>query len=186
MGTSTVSGPFRSQNGFQELVNGVWTPVGGGGGGGGGYVFVDLASGVGIYPDNRYSNSPNSLSGPTAGTVVTLPLVDAGQTIALVTVTGNTGDVWKIKLPTAPGTDSQFFLPTILISGQSSSGGGPLFVEDIIGGSNTATDEFFLYSPVISPLHILRLPNYVYNVATRDDDYDDDDDDKWWQVCRRH
>jgi hypothetical protein len=33
MGTSTVSGPFRSQNGFQELVDGVWTPVGGGGGG---------------------------------------------------------------------------------------------------------------------------------------------------------
>lgn len=32
MGTSTVSGPFRSANGFQELVNGVWTPVGGGGG----------------------------------------------------------------------------------------------------------------------------------------------------------
>ena len=31
MGTSTVSGPFRSQNGFQELVDGVWTPVGGGG-----------------------------------------------------------------------------------------------------------------------------------------------------------
>lgn len=36
MGTSTVSGPFRSENGFQELVNGVWTPVSGGGGGGGG------------------------------------------------------------------------------------------------------------------------------------------------------
>ena len=35
MGISTVSGPFRSQNGFQELVDGVWTPVGGGGGGGG-------------------------------------------------------------------------------------------------------------------------------------------------------
>lgn len=33
MGTSTVSGPFRSQNGFQELVNGQWVPVGGGGGG---------------------------------------------------------------------------------------------------------------------------------------------------------
>lgn len=32
MGISTVSGPFRSQNGFQELVDGVWTPVGGGGG----------------------------------------------------------------------------------------------------------------------------------------------------------
>lgn len=35
MGTSTVSGPFRSANGFQELVNGVWTPVAGGGGSGG-------------------------------------------------------------------------------------------------------------------------------------------------------
>ena len=31
MGISTVSGPFRSKNGFQELVDGVWTPVGSGG-----------------------------------------------------------------------------------------------------------------------------------------------------------
>lgn len=34
MGTSTVSGPFRSANGFQELVNGQWVPVAGSGGGG--------------------------------------------------------------------------------------------------------------------------------------------------------
>lgn len=35
MGTSTVSGPFRSANGFQQLdENGVWVPVTGGGGGG--------------------------------------------------------------------------------------------------------------------------------------------------------
>jgi hypothetical protein len=27
MGISTVSGPFRSQNGFQELVNGEWSPI---------------------------------------------------------------------------------------------------------------------------------------------------------------
>ena len=40
MGTSTVSGPFRSENGFQELVDGVWTPVGGGGGGGGAEVLI--------------------------------------------------------------------------------------------------------------------------------------------------
>lgn len=34
MANSTFSGPVRSQNGFQELVDGVWTPLGGGGGGG--------------------------------------------------------------------------------------------------------------------------------------------------------
>jgi hypothetical protein len=33
MANSTFSGPVRSQNGFQELVDGVWTPLGGGGGG---------------------------------------------------------------------------------------------------------------------------------------------------------
>lgn len=30
MANTTFSGPVRSQNGFQNLVNGVWTPVGGG------------------------------------------------------------------------------------------------------------------------------------------------------------
>lgn len=35
MANSTFSGPVRSQNGFQELVDGVWTPVGGGGSGAG-------------------------------------------------------------------------------------------------------------------------------------------------------
>jgi hypothetical protein len=160
MGTSTVSGPFRSQNGFQELVNGVWTPVGGGGGGGGGggYVFTNVSNGQ-LGTDNRYSNNPNSLSGPTAGTVVTLPLVDVGQTIVVFGLAGSGGDVWKIKLPTAPGTDTQIFYPIILISGEAGSGGGPLFVEDILGGSNTSTDEFFLYSPPVSPLHILRTQN---------------------------
>jgi hypothetical protein len=49
MGTSTVSGPFRSQNGFQELVNGVWTPVGGGGGGGGAVVTINTADFPGTY-----------------------------------------------------------------------------------------------------------------------------------------
>lgn len=34
MANTTFKGPVRSQNGFQQLVDGVWTPVGGGGGGG--------------------------------------------------------------------------------------------------------------------------------------------------------
>jgi|688.fasta_scaffold459301_3 hypothetical protein len=60
MGTSTVSGPFRSQNGFQELVNGVWTPVGGGGGGG---------------------SSPTIIPVTPGGTTYTLPaFTEVGQT----------------------------------------------------------------------------------------------------------
>lgn len=34
MANTTFNGPVRSENGFQELVDGVWTPLGGGGGGG--------------------------------------------------------------------------------------------------------------------------------------------------------
>ena len=39
MANTTFKGPVRSQNGFQQLVDGVWTPMGGGGGGGGGAPF---------------------------------------------------------------------------------------------------------------------------------------------------
>ena len=62
MGTSTVSGPFRSQNGFQELVNGVWTPVGGGGGGGG-----SIAT---IVPVTLGSYQPVVITKPELGTVL--------------------------------------------------------------------------------------------------------------------
>jgi hypothetical protein len=62
MGTSTVSGPFRSQNGFQELVNGVWTPVGGGGGGGG-----SIAT---VVPVTLGSYQPVVITKPELGTVL--------------------------------------------------------------------------------------------------------------------
>jgi len=71
MGTSTVSGPFRSENGFQELVNGVWTPVSGGGGGGGGPVLVNLTQ-ANVYGARGVS--------PT-GSVIQAPQVAPGEII---------------------------------------------------------------------------------------------------------
>jgi hypothetical protein len=47
MANSTFSGPVRSQNGFQELVDGVWTPLGGGGGGG--VNFIPYTPGITTY-----------------------------------------------------------------------------------------------------------------------------------------
>jgi hypothetical protein len=62
MGTSTVSGPFRSQNGFQELVNGEWVPVGGGGGGG----VSAITAGSGIAVDQSTGNVTVSNTGVTS------------------------------------------------------------------------------------------------------------------------
>ena len=57
MGTSTVSGPFRSANGFQELVNGQWVPVAGGGGGNSNDIVVTNT----IYPND----GTNTYGAPT-------------------------------------------------------------------------------------------------------------------------
>ena len=96
MGTSTVSGPFRSANGFQELVNGVWTPVSGGGGGGGGPVLVNLTL------DNVYGARGVT---PT-GSVIQAPQVAPGEIIRVFMdfetreVAGSTGPrpVWAVQL----------------------------------------------------------------------------------------
>lgn len=76
MGTSTVSGPFRSQNGFQELDgNGDWVAVGGG-------AVDSVSAGTGI-----------SVNSPTGAVVVT----NAGVTSAVagsgITVSSGTGAV---------------------------------------------------------------------------------------------
>jgi len=89
MGTSTVSGPFRSQNGFQELVNGVWTPVGGGGGGGNAPIVIDRSTSDSIVipavptaVGQVYTYFfPYPISGSGTAVDVTLPLVDGASTV---------------------------------------------------------------------------------------------------------
>lgn len=77
MGISTVSGPFRSANGFQELVNGVWTPVSGGGGNPN-----DIVVSGKIYPNDGTNiwGAPTSCSpfGPSYGNCF---FVDTGFTM---------------------------------------------------------------------------------------------------------
>ena len=63
MGTSTVSGPFRSANGFQQLdENGVWVPVTGGGGGGGGVTLIPYTVGSTMYTVTGLTNPGDSAS----------------------------------------------------------------------------------------------------------------------------
>ena len=73
MGTSTVSGPFRSENGFQQLdANGVWVPVAGGGGGG----VTSIVAGSGI-----------SVSSPTGAVTISATGGGGGGGAELVVVT---------------------------------------------------------------------------------------------------
>lgn len=81
MGTSTVSGPFRSANGFQELVDGQWVPVGGGVG--------------------------QSTIQAEAGGVVTLNFVTPGQ---LITVIGPMGSINPFTVTVAPVAGVDFWL----------------------------------------------------------------------------
>ena len=113
MGTSTVSGPFRSENGFQELVNGQWVPVAGGGGGGFVPVLLtnEYASSFGLL-DNRYSNDSTQAppTGPSAGTIIQLPPIQVGGTYYICQPAGaSSSSVWALKLPTLPGVDISAF-----------------------------------------------------------------------------
>jgi len=151
MGTSTVSGPFRSANGFQELVNGEWVPVAGGGG----FVPIHLYNQDGpVYgaADNRYSNNntQNPPTGPTAGTIVQLPQISLGGTYFIDTPTSSVpDDAWALKLPAISGTDLSAFY---------SSRYGRTYVISTWGVATVGTPEFVSY-PVYEPVDTL----YIYN-----------------------
>jgi hypothetical protein len=163
MGTSTVSGPFRSQNGFQQLVNGVWTPVGGGSGGIAATVTLgDSASAVysGV-PDNRYSNSFYSLSGSTAGTYIQLPAIEIGQSILVDSkAAAYDTNVWALKYPeNVPGVDVwTFWGSTLGVSGaESTSTATARPYEDLEGGGPST--YWFLYSYRPQNFIVTRIPN---------------------------
>lgn len=91
MANSTFSGPVRSQNGFQELVDGVWTPVGSGGGGG--------SAAVVVFRD------------PAVQTVITLPVpTEVGQVYNYLVPASVNGAGQKVIFvaPPVPGTSGSY------------------------------------------------------------------------------
>lgn len=162
MGTSTVSGPFRSENGFQELVNGQWVPVAGGGGGGGGFVPVALVGEYGSYvgmSDNRYSanGTQDPPTGPTAGNIIQLPPIQVGGTYYIYNPAGgSTYDTWALKLPAVPGVDLTAFASSrfAINYGIPTSGSFPVYTigPDSYGYSNVygPTDTMYFYGSLAS------------------------------------
>ena len=157
MGTSTVSGPFRSANGFQELdSNGQWVPVAGSGGGG--TVFISLSS-ENHYTDNYNENPP---TGPGAGTIVELPVIGVGETYTIYTGGGAGGlDAWALQLPTVPGVD------IVAIFGDWNvkviGGDSPLYtvLNEYSTSVNGPTDTVYIYGFIYNPMQIIRLENLV-------------------------
>lgn len=136
MGTSTVSGPFRSQNGFQELVNGVWTPVGSGGGGGGG---GDLAIPI------------ISVAGNT--TQISMPTLEIGQSVTYVSqVLGlYTTNGFNFTPASAAGVSSWTFV------GVTMSGGSV----NTFSGENTLLLPTPPEGSALWKITFTRFPNFV-------------------------
>lgn len=137
MGISTVSGPFRSKNGFQELVNGEWVSVAGGGGGGGGANYTPLT-----WVDGQTVN-------------VTVPtFTEVGQTVRYTTnltaQSSGSDTVLRLVFPNLGQDASAILLKTIGIS----SLGTTFLTEEVdiswpsVGGA--ATIEV-IYSGVLDP-----------------------------------
>lgn len=128
MGTSTVSGPFRSENGFQELVNGVWTPVSGGGGGGGGPVLVNLTL------DNVYG----ARGVPPTGSVIQAPQVAPGEIIRVfmdfetLEAANNTSPrpVWAVQLHGSEG--AYVYLETSVFVSEPLEQPPPVYVLNVV------------------------------------------------------
>jgi hypothetical protein len=125
MGTSTVSGPFRSQNGFQELVDGEWVPVSGGGsplsltttGTSGPATLVGSNLNIPNYATGGGGGGGNTTIIPWVGgnspTIYTLPAFTApGQTASFAWEFHNSsgsGDYLEVTMAPMPGVDVIFF-----------------------------------------------------------------------------
>lgn len=123
MANSTFSGPVRSQNGFQELVDGVWTPLGGGGGGSAAVVVI---------------------RDPAVNTVVTLPVpTEVGQVynyLVPASVNG-AGEKVTFALPSVPGTSGSYMTGvTILYTFNG------IFV---LGGSSSSNNAVEVYDQTL-------------------------------------
>jgi hypothetical protein len=155
MASSTFSGPVRSQNGFQEWDGTAWVPVAGGGGGG--TTVVELTT-DNVYSENYINDPP---IGPSAGTIITLPIVGVGETITIRLTAGTTFFAWAIELPAIPGTDLATFLGTY--SAKVFNNNSPVRVSSAAYALELSApnDTLYLYDQLIADTVFTRLPNIV-------------------------
>lgn len=111
MAESTVSGPFRSENGFQQLdENGEWVPVTGGGGGGG-VTSVIAGSGVSVSsPTGAVTIANTGVTSIIAGSGISVSAPTGAVTISatgggggFTKILAQWGDTVALPAPTAVG-----------------------------------------------------------------------------------
>ncbi len=128
MGISTVSGPFRSKNGFQELVNGEWVSVGSGSiipitnvdGGTTSVTIPALQIGssatyitqlTNIYPTTDFVFTPATMSGVDQWTFLGITSVGSGvNTIngeATLSLSGTSSILWQVTFSRGPDAISE-------------------------------------------------------------------------------
>lgn len=155
MAYTNFTGPVRSDEGFEQLVNGVWTPVSGGGGG---TTFVSLSS-ENKYTDNYYEDPP---TGPGAGTIVELPVIGVGETYTIYTG-GSAGglEAWALQLPSIPGIDIAIYFGDYNV--KAIGGDYPVYtvLNEYSTGPDGATDTVYIYGFINNPMQILRLEDLV-------------------------
>jgi len=126
-------------------------------------------------PDNRYSDNKlaDPPTGPTAGTIIQLPVIEVGQSYTIKLAVGQSGGTaWAIKLPTIPGVllsvfygnsyaanyiTQLVFNPTLFNQVQT----GLEFYFAQTTNSSGIYDTMYLYDNFedVAPLVITRLPD---------------------------
>lgn len=153
MANTTFKGPVRSQNGFQEWNGSAWVPVAGGGGGA-----TILLTTDNTYSENYLNDPP---IGPSAGTIISLPVVEVGETITIRPTGGATQFAWAIELPAIPGIDLAVFLGYYCVRTFNGDYPVPKSSLEFAYQINSISDTIYIYDKLISDMVFVRIPNVV-------------------------
>lgn len=154
MGTSTVSGPFRSANGFQQLdENGEWAPVTG--------AITSVNAGAGVSVNSPTGDVIVTNTGVTS--VVAGSGVSVSQSTGAVTISATGGGVTSITAGSNISVSSSTGNVTI-----SASGGGPavtVYLNQASAYSNSLTNPTPAYGNYIEIPKTLQVGQIIRFLA---------------------